>query len=102
IEVLALSAGEEEAALRRLLELAQAGTARADDEVRNLGRNLDLEGLVAGARRDQRAQPALDVDGGRVLRDDDAVTATCRAFLRHDLARTVRDVLARHLDEAER
>src|SRR5581483_11444785 len=48
------------------------------------------------------AQAALDVDGGRVLGDDDPVAAAGRALLRHLLARTVGDVLARHLDEAER
>ena len=102
VEMLAFLADEEEAALGRLLELAQARAAGADDEARDLGRDLDLEGLVARAGRDERAQAALDVDGRRVLGDDDAVAAARRALLRHDLARAVGDVLARHLDEAER
>ena len=61
-----------------------------------------LKAFDARARRDERAQPALDVDGGRVLGDDDPVAAAGRALLRHHLARAVGDVLARHLDEAER
>src|SRR5581483_10247948 len=102
VEVLALLADEEEAALRRLLQLAQPDARGADDEGRDLRRDLHLERLVAGARGDEPAQAALDVDGGRVLGDDDPVAAAGRALLRHHLARTVGDVLARHLDEAER
>ena len=48
------------------------------------------------------ADPALDLDRGRALRDDDPVAVAGRALARHHLARAVGDVLARHLDEAER
>src|SRR5262245_41954341 len=38
----------------------------------------------------------------RRVGDDDAVAGTDRAAVREDLARAIRDVLARHLDESER
>ena len=50
----------------------------------------------------ERANPPLDVDRGGRLGVDDPVAAAGRALPRHQLARPVGDVLARHLDEAER
>src|SRR5581483_1361808 len=102
VEVLVFLRDEEEAAFRRLLELAQSRPARADEEPRDLRRDLDAKRLRARPRGDETAQAALDVDGGGVLGDDDPVAPARRALLRHDLARPVGDVLARHLDEAER
>jgi hypothetical protein len=58
--------------------------------------------LRAGLRRGERAQLALEVDRGGRLETTMPVARTRRALLREDLARPVGDVLARHLDEAER
>ena len=62
---------------------------------------LDLVRLRARAGG-QRAELPLGVDRGRRLGEDDSVAAAGRALLGEDLARAVRDVLPRHLDQAER
>ena len=61
----------------------------------------DLERLDPGALRD-RAELALDLERVRRVRDDDPVAGADRAADREDLPRAVGDVLARHLDQAER
>ena len=63
---------------------------------------LDLERLRARLRRGERPQPPLGVDDRGRLGDDDALAGARRALAGEDLARAVRDVLARHLDEPER
>src|SRR4029453_12062660 len=50
----------------------------------------------------ERAEPALEIDRRRLLGDDDSVAAARRTLARQDLARPLRDVLPRHLYEAER
>src|SRR5581483_2477966 len=102
VEVRTLLADKEEPAAGRVFELAEPRAGGAGDEPRDPRRDLDLERLRARARRDEAAQAPLDVDRRRVLGDDDAVAAARRTLLGHHLARTVGDVLARHLDEAER
>ena len=92
---------EEEALLRDRLELDEPPRAGTDERARDRIGELDPERLAARARG-ERAQPPLDVDSGRSLGVDDPVAAAGRAFARHDLARPVGDVLARHLDEPER
>ena len=101
VEMLVLLRRQIEAAPRLLLELDQPRCTRPDQDRRDLGGDLDAVSLMTRARG-KRAEPALDLDGGRRLRDDDSVTAARRALLRHHLARTVGDVLPRHLDEPER
>src|SRR5262249_62123185 len=78
IQVRVVLADEIEAPARLLLELDQPGCSRADQERRDLGRDLDAVRLAPRARR-ERAQPALVVDRGRRLREDDAVAAARRA-----------------------
>ena len=102
VEVDILDADEEEAALGDLFELLEPRAVRADEQLGDLRVQLDLEGLRARAGRDEAAEPALDLDRGRALGDDDPVAVAGRALARHHLARAVGDVLARHLDEAER
>ena len=102
VEMDVLDPDEEEAPLRQLLELAQPRAAGPDEQRRDLRVHLDLERLRARAGRDERAQLALDLDRGRRLGDDDPVAGAGRALAGHHLARAVGDVLARHLDEAER
>src|SRR5262249_60025930 len=92
---------EEEAPPRRRLDLLQPRGARADEQRRDLRVDLDAERLDAGAAS-KRTKPALEVDRGRLLGDDDSVAAARRAFAREDLPWPLGDVLPRHLDEAER
>ena len=92
----------EEPPPRLRLDLLQAGRARADEQPGDVGVQLDLERLGARLRRGERAQLALRIDDRRRLGDDDALAGAGRALTREDLARPVRDVLARHLDEPER
>ena len=49
-----------------------------------------------------RAELPLDLDGARLGRDDDARRRARRTLVGEDLARAVGDVLACHLDQAER
>ena len=92
---------EHETAPRVGLDLGQPARARADHDVGDVVVHCDLERLVAGPGG-QPAQLALDVDRHRRVGDDDAVALADGALARQDLARPVRDVLARHLDQAER
>ena len=73
-----------------------AGQDRGD-----VGVKLDQEGFGLRAG-DMGAELPLDLDRARLGRDDDAGRLAGRALLREDLARAVGDVLAGHLDEAER
>ena len=97
-----LSSFEDEPALRRGLDLGEPLGAGPDQHRGDVGFQGDLEGLRTRLRRCQGPQPPFDVDRGRHLGKDDAVPAARRALLGQDLARPVRDVLPRHLDEAER
>ena len=63
---------------------------------------LDSERARCASSAASIAQLALGLDRGRGLREDDAVALAGRTALGEDLARAVRHVLARHLDEAER
>ena len=101
IERLALDQLEEEAALAALLDLLEAGRAGTDQQACHLRVHLDAESLAARAER-KLTQAPLEIDGGRALRVDDAVTVADGAALGQDLARTVGDVLARHLHQPER
>src|SRR5205823_12025732 len=101
VEVQAVLALEEEAALRQRLQLDEPPRGGPYERTRDRCRDLDAEGLRARAGG-QRAQAPLHVDRGRGLGVDDPVAAAGRALAGHDLARAVGDVLARHLDEAER
>ena len=92
----------EQAAPRGGLEFPQAGGAGPDQQLRHVRVQLHLERPRAWLRGDQRTQPPLRVDDGGRLGDDHALAGTRRAFAGQDLARAVRDVLARHLHEAER
>ena len=68
--------------------------ARAETSMRNA--------FVRGFAAAERAQLALEVDRRGRLGHDDPIAGAGRALLRQDLARSVGDVLPRHLDEAER
>ena len=98
----ALARLDQEPTLRLLLDLGETRGARPDQDARDLCVELELECLRPRRARRQRAQVPFRVDRGRRLREDDAVAAADRALAREDLARPVGDVLARHLDEAER
>ena len=97
----ALLRHEEEALLRRLLDLGEARAAGPEQQRGDPRAHLDPERLGAGARG-EHAQPPLDLERGGRLREDDPVAGAGGALLGQDLARAVGDVLARHLDEAER
>ena len=101
VEVDVLLRDEEEAPARRRLDLLEAGRARTDQQRRDLRVHLDAIRLNARAAC-ERSEPALEIDRGRLLGDDDPVAAARRALAREDLARALGDVLPRHLDEAER
>ena len=91
---------ESEMAPGLLLELLEPRCPRADQRRGDLGVQLYEEGLALRAG-DVPAEAALGVHGVRLHRDDDAVAAAGRAAVGEDLAWSVRDVLARHLDETE-
>ena len=76
----ALLRDEEEALLRRLLDLGEARAAGAEQERGGPRADLDPERLRPRAGR-ERAQPALDLEGGRRLGDDDPVAGAGRALL---------------------
>ncbi len=95
---------EVEPPTRRLLERREPRPARAREERQRTRMDGDLVRLDARAcpGGGERAKPALDLERDGRVGDDDAVARARRAPTRHHLARAVRHVLARHLDEAER
>ena len=93
---------EEEATARRLLDRGEPRAAGAGEELEHARVQRHAVRLNAVAGRGERPQPPLDLHRDRVIGDDDAVAGAGRALARQDLARAVGDVLARHLDEAER
>ena len=99
----ASSAHEEEAAAasppRSRRAASRPGPTRS---AATCGMELDPERLGARARRASARSRRSTSTAAVVLRDDDAVAGAGRALAGEDLARAVGDVLARHLDEAER
>ena len=73
-----------------------------EQERRNARVQLDQVGLGLGALGHEVAQLALDVERDRLLGQNHALAVARRANLREDLPHAVGDVLAGHLDEAER
>ncbi len=90
-----------EALLRQSLDLDEPCRSGPDHHARDVGVQLDAERLRPRAVA-ELTQLALGVDRCRAVGVDDAVARAGRALAGEDLARPVGDVLARHLDEAER
>src|SRR3954451_6643711 len=102
VERQALRAGEQEVLARLDLHEVQHARAVAGELARHARVHLHEERLgLAGRAGAELAQPALELDRDRLLRQDDAVAVAGRARPSHDLAHALRDVLARHLDQAE-
>src|SRR3954451_21447540 len=102
VERQALRAGEQEVLARLDLHEVQHARAVAGELARHARVHLHEERLgLAGRAGAELAQPALELDRDRLLRQDDAVAVAGRARPSHDLAHALRDVLARHLDETE-
>src|SRR3954451_15668676 len=102
VERQALRAGEQEVLARLDLHDVQHARAVAGELARHARVHLHEERLgLAGRAGAELAQPALELDRDRLLRQDDAVAVAGRARPSHDLAHALRDVLARHLDQAE-
>src|SRR5581483_3185549 len=97
----ALLPDDEETALRLRLDRREERRSRSDQPFRDVGVQLDAEGLHAGLRRRERSEPPLGLDDRRRLRDDDPVATAGRTLLGENLARAVGHVLAGHLDEPE-
>ena len=95
------AAHDVECAARLVLQLVQPGAAGADQRTRDAILELDPEGLALGLARDA-AQVAQHVDGERLVGQHAPGALAGRALAGHDLAHAVGDVLARHLDQAER
>ena len=85
-----------------LLDLREPRAARPGEQRQHARVHRDPVRLRARARPASSRSRRSTLERGRRLRDDDAVAGAGRALAGHDLARPVGDVLARHLDEAER
>ena len=93
---------EEEAPTRQLLECCKPRAARPGEQSQRAWMKRDLVGLHSRAGGRELSQPSLELQGNRLVGDDDAVTRTDRALPRQDLAWPFGHVLARHLDQPER